>query len=368
MPFLTEFARKWDAGHVAVARAITELRAGRPVVITSGQEAIWALSVEAAGMQGDEPLPSDARLVLSGPRLEHLGRPEHGAGSAPAGGINLDELTVYVADPDGTAPPDLRPASALEATALTLTERALVLPVAITGPIVLGDGHHNIARVKAEDVTRYRDDNARDLTIVARAPVPLEDEPNTEVVVFHGGDGFRDQIAILVGSPDPDQPVLVRLHSACLTGDLFGSLKCDCGDQLRGAIKRMSEEGGGVLLYLDQEGRGTGIANKIRAYRLQADGHDTFEADRILGYDSDQRRFDFAARMLTTLGFRSVKVMTNNPVKIAALREAGLDVASTQRVNGRVNEHNTGYLEAKRDQAGHIIPGDLAAGDSNAAE
>lgn len=359
MPFLTKFAQNWDAGHVNVARAITELRAGRPVVITSGRDAIWALSVEAAGMDGDEPFPTDARAILSGPRLEHLGRPQFGPGSMPAGGLTLDELSGFVTDPDGDAPPDLRPASALEATALTLTERALVLPVAITGPIVAGDGHHHIARVAAEDVARYRDDNARDLSIVARAPVPLDDAPDSEVVIFHGGDGFRDQIAIIVGGPDPATPVLVRLHSACLTGDLFGSLKCDCGDQLRGAIRHMADEGGGVLLYLDQEGRGTGIANKIRAYRLQADGHDTFAADRILGYDTDHRRFDFAAAMLKTLGFTSVKVLSNNPAKIAALKEAGLDVVSTHRVNGRLNEHNTGYLEAKRDQAGHLIPRDL---------
>ena len=139
---------------------------------------------------------------------------------------------------------------------------------------------------------------------------------------------MRDQVAIIVGKPDFNKPVFVRLHSACLTGDLFGSLKCDCGDQLRGAVQAMTEGDGGILLYLDQEGRGNGIANKIRAYKLQSEGFDTYDADAALGFGLDQRRFAFAAQMLTELGVTRVRVLTNNPVKIGALEEAGLDVVA----------------------------------------
>ena len=165
---------------------------------------------------------------------------------------------------------------------------------------------------------------------------------------------MRDQVAIIVGKPDLAQPVAVRLHSACLTGDLFGSLKCDCGDQLRDTVRWMSENGGGILLYLDQEGRGNGIANKMRAYRLQAQGYDTYDADEMLGFEHDQRRFEFAAEMLKQLGVARVRIMTNNPVKMAAMTQAGLEIVEDKRVIGRPTAHNVSYLASKRDRAGHI--------------
>lgn len=166
---------------------------------------------------------------------------------------------------------------------------------------------------------------------------------------------MRDQVAIVVGTPDVNRPVAVRMHSACLTGDLFGSLKCDCGDQLRDTVRQMAANDGGILLYLDQEGRGNGIANKMRAYKLQSQGWDTYDADEALGFDLDQRHFDFAADMLRQLGVTSVRLMTNNPVKIEALRVAGLDVVSDERVLGRPTEENVRYLQSKRDRAGHFI-------------
>jgi len=209
--------------------------------------------------------------------------------------------------------------------------------------------------VREADVLAYRQSQVRALRIVGRAPVPLEGAGETEFVVFRGGEGLRDQVAIIVGRPDLSRTVPVRLHSACLTGDLFGSLKCDCGDQLRSTVQWMAGNGGGILLYLDQEGRGNGIANKMRAYKLQAQGFDTYDADEILGFGLDQRRFDFAAEMLRQLGVTSVSIMTNNPEKIAALKAAGLAVVAEQRVIGRPTSENIRYLAAKRERAGHFI-------------
>ena len=200
-----------------------------------------------------------------------------------------------------------RPAGGAAKTALDLVRLAYLLPAAIMLP--LGDaqcGGRAAARARrragAEPLPATVLASPR---IVSRAPVPLDDIGDTEFVVFRGGEGMRDQVAVVIGKPEPGEPVYVRLHSACLTGDLFGSLKCDCGDQLRGTVKFMAENGGGVLLYLDQEGRGNGIANKIRAYRLQHAGYNTFEADGILGFDHDQRHFDFAAEMLKQLGYHA---------------------------------------------------------------
>jgi GTP cyclohydrolase II len=212
-----------------------------------------------------------------------------------------------------------------------------------------------ILSVQGDAVQAYRQAVAKALTVVGRAPVPLEGAGDSEFVVFRGGEGLRDQVAILVGKPDLTRPVVVRLHSACLTGDLFGSLKCDCGDQLRETVKFMAGHDGGILLYLDQEGRGNGIANKMRAYKLQSQGYDTYDADEILGFELDQRRFDFAAEMLRQLGVGQVRLMTNNPEKIAALRKSGLDVVGDQRVMGRATAENVRYLASKRDRAGHLI-------------
>jgi GTP cyclohydrolase II len=212
-----------------------------------------------------------------------------------------------------------------------------------------------LLRVTGAALRGYRSDQARHLVIVGRAPVPLDGAEDTEFVVFRGGEGLRDQVAIVVGRPDVSAPVTVRLHSACLTGDLFGSLKCDCGDQLRGSVRWMAEHGGGILLYLDQEGRGNGIANKIRAYKLQAQGYDTYDADEMLGFGPDQRRFDFAAEMLRQLGLRQVNLITNNPDKIAALEKAGLAVVSHQRSPARATPQNLHYLATKRERAGHLI-------------
>ncbi|MEI8146027.1 MAG: GTP cyclohydrolase II RibA, partial [Alphaproteobacteria bacterium] len=246
---------------------------------------------------------------------------------------------------------------------------ALTVPAVIVVPVdpsVLAGSV--IDQVTSAAIMGYRTQQARAIRIVGRAPVPLEFAHDSEFVVFRGGEGLRDQVAILVGKPDRSVPVPVRLHSACLTGDLFGSLKCDCGDQLRDTVAWMATNGGGILLYLDQEGRGNGIANKMRAYKLQSQGWDTYDADEVLGFDLDQRRFDFAAEMLKQLGITKVDIMTNNPTKTAALQDAGLEVVSERRVIGRPTLENVRYLTSKRDRAGHAIDADalnerLAAGE-----
>jgi GTP cyclohydrolase II len=175
---------------------------------------------------------------------------------------------------------------------------------------------------------------------------------------------FRDDLGqswsmIRVGRVDPSRPVPVRLHSACLTGDAFGSLRCDCGDQLQMAIAAIDALGGGVLLYLAQEGCGLGLANKMRAYRLQDDGLDTLDANTALGFETDERRYDAAARMLRAVGIERVALLTNNPSKLAALRAAGLDVGEPIPLLAPVRGGNRRYLDAKRRRAGHLN-GDVA--------
>ena len=248
----------------------------------------------------------------------------------------------------------LRPASEVEAAALELVKRAYLLPAAFVLP---ADAMTNPAMIEvaATAVEGFHELAARDLSIAARTRVPLADTADAEFVVFRGGDGLHDQLAIVVGQPDPDKPALTRLHSACLTGDLFGSLKCDCGDQLRLAISEIASEGAGVLLYLDQEGRGIGLLNKMRAYGLQELGHDTVDADAVLGYGPDERRYEVAGAMLALLGFKKIVLMTNNPGKITALESFGVDVVGHRRLIGPVNPHNHNYLTTKAERAGHML-------------
>jgi GTP cyclohydrolase II len=357
----TLFGRPHETSLVAVDRAISEFRAGRPVLLRAGESLALALSAELADavlvQRLDELAKGHAHLVLSAARLRRLGakgRSETGVLAMPR--IDLSRIETLALKTDGKVDAPVAPASEVDNAALELARLALVLPAVILVPVspeaVSGEP---LIEVSIEAVNAYRAAQAASLTIVGRAPVPLEGAPETEFVVFRGGEGLRDQVAIIVGKPDLAEAVPVRLHSACLTGDLFGSLKCDCGDQLRETVQWMAQNDGGILLYLDQEGRGNGISNKMRAYKLQSQGWDTYDADEVLGFDLDQRHYDFAATMLKQLGVTRVTALTNNPLKVGAIKAAGLEVAATQRVLGRPNVHNVRYLASKRDRAGHII-------------
>jgi GTP cyclohydrolase II len=352
------------ADQTAAERAIAEFRAGRGVIIHQDGQRILALASEAvdAGCANwlNHFAQGQARLILTVPRLRRLGISHNGAGGIAMRSVNPSQIERFAVDAGCRMHAHVTPVSVLEEASLELARLALVLPATVVVPLSVTIPDRFLS-VTAAAVREFRNQTLAGLTIVSRAPVPLDGAPDTEFVVFRGGEGMRDQVAIIVGKPNLAETVTVRLHSACLTGDLFGSLKCDCGDQLRGTVRFMAENEGGILLYLDQEGRGNGIANKIRAYRLQAQGFDTYDADEVLGFGHDQRRFDFAARMLKELGVTRVCVMTNNPMKIAALEAAGLAVVATERIHGRPTEENAGYLASKRDRAGHFIDFDAPA-------
>ena len=349
---------------VSVERAISELRSGRPVAIRSGRSVVVAAGIEFLEMSVAEQLWRYAkrtpRLALSAPRLRRLGfeRRTDGAFALPT--IDMARIATLSFETGARYDAPVAPLGKHDSAALDLARLAFILPAMVTVHVAASYAASlDLIEVEPSAIARYRDDRVASLHIVSRARVPLEEGVDSEFVVFRGGEGLRDQVAVIVGRPDFSAPVSVRLHSACLTGDLFGSMKCDCGDQLRHTVKFMAENGGGVLLYLDQEGRGNGLANKIRAYRLQAEGYDTYDADEMIGFDHDQRGFDFAADMLVKLGISQVRVLTNNPEKMAALEWAGLQVVSDQRIIGRLNDHNIRYLASKRDRAGHFIADDI---------
>ena len=190
--------------------------------------------------------------------------------------------------------------------------------------------------------------------VIARAKLPTR-HGDFDIMAFSNSLDGQDHVAIVRGNVAGAQEVPVRVHSECLTGDVFGSMRCDCGEQLEQALDDIANQASGVIVYLRQEGRGIGLANKVRAYALQDSGLDTVEANRHLGFDDDLREYSVAAAMLELLGIGSIVLYTNNPNKVAGLQSAGLRIAERRGIEMAPNDHNRFYLQTKRDKSGHIL-------------
>jgi len=355
----------------AVHRAVADLRRGTPVLL-QGDEPLILLPAETAGARGLKEFfllagAPPALLLAPARAAAVLRRPvEQGV---PAIALGLSRALLEPAALRGLADPtaeQLLPADpvvghapALAGAALALTKLARLLPAVIAAPLLPTAPERAadlaLLSVAAADVLTYPNQMAACLVRVAEAEVPLQDAPDARVVAFRGPDAGIEHLAIVVGRPEAaTSPPLVRIHSECFTGDLLGSLRCDCGPQLRGAIKRMAEEGAGVLLYLAQEGRGIGLVNKLRAYRLQDRGLDTLDANRALGWGADERTFLVAATMLEELDLREVRLLTNNPDKVAALAACGLTVHRQPHAFAP-NGVNDRYLATKAARFGHLL-------------
>ncbi len=359
---------------LSVDRAANELRRGRAVLVTGTTSALLASTETASDtlidalttISGGPPV-----LAVTGERMRALGRDagaqdtvllpvDPGVGADGVRHLAFGRPDERVLGPVPTRRPDL---ARIGEAGIGLAKIAKLVPSALVAPTVpdwqpgiaaaLDDG--SLLRAEMDHILRYTRSVALSLEPAAEARIPLIDSAETRFLVFRGSCGVPDQVAIIVGSIDPGAPVLVRLHSACLTGDLFGSLRCDCGEQLRAAVQAMVEHGHGVLLYLAQEGRGIGLANKMRAYDLQDSGLDTVEADQILGFGADERQYEIAAAMLRQLGIRRIRLMTNNPDKLRALGGEGIEIVDRVPVLGSVNPHNLRYLTAKVERAGHLL-------------
>jgi len=365
-----------DGGLLAVERVVSDLRRGRAVAIRDGRQHTVIMSVETLTQQGlarlRERFGAALSLAVSPERARALGF--HNPAHAPLmltlpQDVDLAALR-RVAGITGELPASLPAALAAGpcprplAAAVALTRKSRLVPAVLAAATPPEHEDASLIEVAAEDVERFVASAGHALEQVARARVPLRDEECCELVLFRDPRADREHLAILVGEISGRKPVPVRVHSACLTGDVLGSLRCDCGDQLRGAVQRMSEEGGGVLLYLAQEGRGIGLANKLRAYALQDAGLDTFDADEQLGFSHDERSFAEAASMLRSLGVTHIRLLTNNPSKLDGLAAEGIEVVAREALNGARNRHNDRYLNAKALRAGHLVDDgeDSAAG------
>jgi 3,4-dihydroxy 2-butanone 4-phosphate synthase / GTP cyclohydrolase II len=224
---------------------------------------------------------------------------------------------------------------------------------------------HDLRFITVAQIVAYRLANERLVRRIAEASLPTE-FGEFRVIAFENQVDGREHVALIAGEIDGRPDVLVRMHSECLTGDVFHSLRCDCGDQLHAAMRQIQQEGAGAIVYLRQEGRGIGLVNKIRAYALQEKGQDTVEANQTLGFKPDLRDYGIGAQILLDLGLSSIRILTNNPRKIVGLEGYGLSVTGREAIEVEATSHNRTYLETKRTKLGHILPTlvDPALGDA----
>lgn len=349
------------APHIAVDRALAELRAGRPVVLEASGGDILALPVEGLDdgrLAAFQALcaPGQPRLLISARRARALGLAASTARTiAVPADMSADAVLALAAGRPIGAPAGVEPAGPAAEAAIALLKLSHGLPAALIAAFDTAGraDTSEFIRVPTDAVAAYQRFLVDSLAIASEARVPLAGSGDSRFVIFRDGAG-GNAVAVVVGEPDLSQPVAVRLHSACLTGDVFGSRRCDCGDQLRLALDQL-EADGGVILYLPQEGRSLGIVNKMRAYSLQDAGLDTIDANTQLGFDEDERDYGAGARMLQLLGIRRVWLMTNNPEKLAGIAEAGIEVVGRMPLETPAHADNRRYLATKATRAGHQL-------------
>ncbi len=346
-----------------LARARADLRMGVPVVIAGTGIVLAAETLTAARLALVRDM--GAAVAITDWRAQTL-RVAAYDGDVARIVIPTDAGQAWVqalADPaDDLRSPMKGPLRALRdgsadlaRAAVALCKSARLLPAAVVAPVADAAGFAALHGLTVVDGAAARATDLSPLHAVVHARLPMTVSDAGRLHVFRPDDGAEEHYAVEIGQPDRAQPVLARLHSACFTGDLLGSLKCDCGPQLRAALAQMGHEGHGVLLYLNQEGRGIGLANKMRAYALQDQGFDTVEANHRLGFHDDERDFRIGAAILRQMGFDAVRLLTNNPAKIARMAASGITVVERVPLKVGGNVHNHAYLATKAAKSGHLL-------------
>ena len=362
-----------------VERSLFDLRQGRPVYIV-GPDRSGALVASVDGLEGTALKTlrgvGALRLTVTSHRAKSMGlsilvNDKTKGLSLCLNGEGPEQIfkLASASGVDGTKH-DAHPASDAEFAGLRLARLGRMLPAVVgasvnyvhSESIVDTLNRAGTLSVTTAQVYEMVAETGVRITHISEGVVPLAHAAEARFVAFRETSGLLEHVAVLIGSEStwPD-PVPVRIHSACLTGDLFGSLRCDCGEQLRGSLRLFQERGGGVLLYMSQEGRDIGLGNKLRAYALQEEGFDTVDADGTLGFGADERSYGAAVEMLKNLGIKRVELVTNNPEKVRAVKEAGIDVVERRPMYGTLNRHNLPYVRAKVRRAGHWLE-DMLAG------
>lgn len=372
-----------SSAHLAAGRAVDQLRRQLGIIFIDGNQIIGACPVEGltpAVFAQIKALPNaKLSLLITGARAKSLGieSDNNEPVRLDAGAMALPEI-LALADPSTPKKPqnnsekmgeksnlirenaqtiakklaENTPANR-DARLLHLAKYASLLPALLLVESKTFPAHW--IEVKSADMDSYWNNPPLDIVELAQATLPIKGAENTRILALRTRWGTSNHLVLLVGDAEKNDAPLVRVHSSCITGDILGSLRCDCGDQLSMALEQMQKSGGGILIYLHQEGRGIGIANKLRAYALQEQGIDTYDANLMLGFDEDERDFQLAAAILKKLGVKKIRLMTNNPGKLQALENSGITIAERVPVVAGASPHSHGYLEAKGKKAGHLF-------------
>ncbi len=349
----------------AVERALFELRRGRAFRITDEKCCMLVASVETVGSMTFERLKHIGHrqsLIITNERAKVVGLSTGNNSSLALTlprhmGLTTVRRLAGIALPHSKTSPDISHAETCNPAAtasLELAKIARLVPALIGVELPPRNLDDSVITVQVESLHSYIQQFGRTIQRISEARVPLAGHENSRFILFRDALMDEEHLAIMIGKPAPYRPVPVRLHSACLTGDVFESLRCDCGEQLRGAVKRIAAAGGGVMLYLAQEGRGIGLANKLRAYELQDTGLDTLQADQHLGFRTDERNYRAAAAMLRDLKMTRIHLLTNNPEKMQALADYGIEVLNRLPLVTSLNPHNERYVRTKLERAGHL--------------
>ena len=351
-----------DPGQIGVSRGLGEFHGRRPVIVTAPGEALLALPVE--GLDGQRLAefsalcaPAAPALIITERRAFALGLNATTPVAVPlSAGHDAAAIVALVTAAVSDRMPAAVPAGRAATAAAQLAKLSHLLPAVLAADVAgrVLSCTDTIVQVDANAVSRLADDAARSLVIASEASVPLGSGASSRFIVFRDAIG-DSPVAVILGKPDMTRPVPVRLHSACLTGDVFGSRRCDCGDQLRLALTTLERLGGGIVLYMPQEGRALGLANKMRTYQLQDEGLDTFDANTTLGFDDDERDYGVAGRMLRMLDCTRVVLLTNNPAKLDGLTAAGIEVAGRMQLEVPINSDSRRYMIAKAERSGHKL-------------
>ena len=396
--------------HLTIKQAIEDIRNGKMVILVDDEDrenegdltmAAEAVTPEAINFmatygRGLICLPLDSSIAdsLGLPMMVEDNTSQYGTGftvsiEAKEGvttGISAADraTTILTAVADGTKPSDItRPGHIFPLRArdggvmvrigqtegsVDLARLAGLKPAAVICEIMDDDGtmarmpslekfskKHNIGICTVADLVKYRLRNESFVKKAAQTIIPTRVGGEFKIIAYENDLDNLTHIALVKGKIDPEQPVLVRVHSECMTGDIFSSLRCDCQDQLHTAMAMMEKEGNGVILYLRQEGRGIGLVNKLKAYEYQRQGMDTVEANERLGFEADMRDYGVGAQMLVDLGVKKMRLLTNNPKKMIGLEGYGLSVEEQVPIQVEINCHNQGYLQCKQAKMGHLL-------------
>ncbi len=356
---MTRKQQDTQSSHERAARAVDELRRQSGVAVTGAAANFSIFPIEFLDentLTALRAVGAPLRAILTGKRAAYAGLAHTGAGCVQldASALSLTQLR-WLADPVAPEAPlpalAVEPATDMQQSAILLAKHAALLPALLAVETI--DLPHASIKLDAADLLHYAQSPQADVIETARAKLPVAGAEDARIVSFREKHGTSVHLALLIG--EAKEAPLVRVHSSCVTGDILGSLRCDCGSQLTMAVAQIAASGGGILVYLHQEGRGIGITNKLRAYALQERGVDTYDANLMLGFDEDERDFAVAAAILKYLGAPGVRLLTNNPHKIANLEKHGIRIIERVPLVVETGAHNHAYLDAKAKKSGHLF-------------